>query len=113
MSIEIQSTLSVIDYLSFAGSSRNGRDKAIEAILEIKNMIETYCKEEAAITEEYLDREMAESIAEVEEQLSAIWESWYLLEAHLKKARDSLGVDSQLNLQQLINSKYLWLHINA
>ena len=67
MSIEIQSTLSVIDCLSFAGSSRNGGDKAIEAILEIKNMIKTYHKEEAAIAEEYLNREIAESIVEVKE----------------------------------------------
>lgn len=41
-----------IDYFSFAESLRNNGNKAIEAILEIKNTINIYHNEEATITKQ-------------------------------------------------------------
>lgn len=44
------------DIFSSTGTSKNNGDKAIEAILGIKNTIECYHSEEITITEQHLTR---------------------------------------------------------
>ena len=69
------------DIFSSIGTPKNNGDKAIEAILRIKDTIETYRSEEITITKQHFTRVVTDSIADAQEQLKIIWESQYHLEA--------------------------------
>ena len=60
------------DIFPSTGTSKNNGDKAIEAILGIKDTIKTYCSEEITIAEQHLTGVATDSIADAQEQLKMI-----------------------------------------
>ena len=55
------------DIFPSIGTFKNNNNKAIKAILEIKDTIKTYCSEEITITEQHLTRVATDSITDAQE----------------------------------------------
>ena len=60
------------DIFSSTEISKNNGDKAIEAILGIKDTIKTYRSEEITIAEQHLTGVVTDSITDAQEQLKTI-----------------------------------------
>lgn len=93
-------------------SQRDG-EKAVEEILGLKQLIESYRSEEVQLSAELLVGNNVMPMSETQEKLSAIRKIRIDTEERVKILRNRLSVDGRLDLARLIKDKYLQRRMNA
>ncbi|KAJ3474207.1 hypothetical protein NLI96_g12591 [Meripilus lineatus] len=85
--------------------------KAVEAILALQKLAETYRTEERELQKALFEGD--NPIVETQEKLSAVRQARADIETRTKRLRSALGVDNRLRLDRLIKDQYLQLRMSA
>lgn len=98
------------------GRSRNKGQKAIEEVLNLRRMVDSYGQEIEALEAQLLAHggiTAQDSFTDLAEQLEMTRRKRKLFQDRIRRAMDALGIDERHNLQTLIKDKFLGLRMNA
>ena len=93
------------------GRTQNAGQKAVEAVLALQKLAETYRAEERDLQKMLFEGD--NSIMDTQEKLSAVRQARADIETCTRRLRSTLAVDNRLRLDRLVKDQYLQLRMNA